>query len=142
MLAAAISRRSPAADPGTRTVHVEIDVADTKREIPVNTTGEATLEVGEAARATAIPLYAASISGDDATVFVAEEGVAHKKTFPVLGERESDVFLQPSLKAGTQVVSEGQFLLMDGDRVAAKQVPYATAQAKAAPPTAPRDAAQ
>jgi RND family efflux transporter MFP subunit len=141
-LAASISRRSPAADPGTRTVHVEIDVADTKREIPVNTTGEVTLEVGEAARATAIPLYAASITGDSATVFVVEDGIAHKKTFVVLGERESDLFLDPSLKAGAQVVSEGQFLLTDTDRVAAKQVPYATARVRVPAPAAPGDASR
>jgi RND family efflux transporter MFP subunit len=140
-LAASVSRRSPAADPGTRTVHVEIDVADPSREIPVNTTGEVTLEVGRAERATAIPLYAASITGDQATVFVVEDGVGHRKTFAVLGERESDLFVDPSLEAGAHVVSEGQFLLAEGDRVAAKQVPYATAQAKAAPAPARTDAA-
>jgi RND family efflux transporter MFP subunit len=138
---ASIARRSPAADPATRTVHVEIDVADAKREIPVNTTGEVSLEVGEAVRATAIPLYAASITGAKAVVFVVDDGVVQKKTFAVIGERESDLFLDPSLKAGTQVVSEGQFVLEDADRVRAKQVAYATAQA-ATPPPSPRDAAQ
>jgi RND family efflux transporter MFP subunit len=140
-LVASISRRSPAADPSTRTVHVEIDVADPKREIPVNTTGEVNLEVGDAVRATAIPLYAASITGAKAVVFVVEDGVVHKKTFSVIGERESDLFVDPSLKAGTQVVSEGQFVLEDADRVAAKQVAYATAQAVTGSPL-PKDAAK
>jgi membrane fusion protein (multidrug efflux system) len=130
---AAISRRSPAADLDTRTVHIEIDVPDPKREIPVNTTGEVSIEVGDPVRATAIPLYAASITGTKAAMFVVDGGVAHKKTFPILGEKGSDLYLDSSLRPGTLVVTEGQFVLSDGERVAAKQTPYATAQAASAP---------
>jgi RND family efflux transporter MFP subunit len=132
---ASISRRSPAADPDTRTVHVEIDVPDPKREIPVNTTGEVSLEVGDPMKATAVPLVAASISGDKAAMFVVESGVAQKKTFPVLGEKGSDLFLDPSLRPGTLVVTEGQFVLSNGEHVAPKQTDYATAQASAATPS-------
>ncbi len=131
---ASIARRSPSADPDTRTVHVEIDVPDPKRLIPVNTTGEVSLEVGAPMKATAIPLYAASITGTKAAVFLVEGGVAHKKTFPVLGEKGSDLFLDPSLKAGTLVVTEGQFVLTNGDHVAAKQASYVTAQAAPSTP--------
>lgn len=132
---ASISRRSPAADPDTRTVHVEIDVPDPKREIPVNTTGEVSLEVGDPMKATAVPLVAASISGDKAAMFVVESGVAQKKTFPVLGEKGSDLFLDPSLRPGTLVVTEGQFVLTNGEHVAPKQTDYSTAQASAATPS-------
>ena len=48
--AATIARRSPAADPSTRTVHLEIDVPDPDRALPVGTTAELTLDVGAAAR--------------------------------------------------------------------------------------------
>ena len=34
-----ITRRAPAADPGTRTVHFEVDIPDPKREIPVGHDG-------------------------------------------------------------------------------------------------------
>jgi RND family efflux transporter MFP subunit len=125
---AVIARRSPAADPDTRTVHVEIDVPDPKREIPVNTTGEVSIEVGEPVRATAVPLAAASITGAQAAMFVVDNGVAQKKTFPVLGEKGSDLFLDPSLRPGTLIVTEGQFVLSNGEHVAPKQAPYATAQ--------------
>jgi len=138
---ASISRRSPSADPDTRTVHVEIDVADPKRLIPVNTTGELRIEVGEAVPATIVPLYAASVSGSKATLFVVEEGVAHKRTIPMLGEQGSDLFVDPLLKPGTAVVTEGQFLLEDGERVAPKQVPYGKAQAKATPTEPSKDGA-
>lgn len=131
---ATISRRSPSADPDTRTVHVEIDVPDPQRQIPVNTTGEVTIEVGEPIKATAIPLVAASITGEKAVVFLVDNGVARKKTFPVLGEKGSDLFLDQTLKPGTLVVTEGQFVLNDGERVAPKQASYATAQASPATP--------
>jgi len=136
---ASISRRSPAADPDTRTVHVEIDIADPKRLIPVNTTGELRIEVGEPVRATSVPLYAASVSGSKATLLVVQDGIARKKTFPVLGEQGSDLFLEPLLEPGVWVVTEGQFLLEDGERVAAKQVPYGTAKATAAPAAPVKD---
>jgi membrane fusion protein (multidrug efflux system) len=127
---AKISRRAPSADPGTRTVHVEIDMDDPKREIPVNTTGEVSIEVGEPIPATSIPLVAASVTGKKANIWTVEGGVAHQSTFHVLGEQGDNVFLDTSLKPGTQVVTEGQFVLSDGDHVQAKQVPYGSAQAK------------
>lgn len=119
-----IARRSPSADPDTRTVHAEVDLADKERTIPVNTTGEATIEVGEPVRATAIPLPAASITGSKAAVLVIEGGVAHKKTFPVLGEKGSDVYLASDLKPGTLVVTEGRFALANGDAVAPHEIAY------------------
>ncbi len=121
-IAAVIARRGPAADPTTRTVHFEIDVADPKREIPVGTTGEVRIDVGESAPATAIPLYAATVRGPKATVFVIDGDTAHSKTIAVLGEIGGRLYLDPSLAAGTQVVTEGRALLSEGDRVTAKLI--------------------
>jgi len=115
---AAITRRAPAADPGTRTVHFEIDLADPTRAIPVGTTGEVRLEVGTPAPASALPLYAASVSGGQARLFVVEGGAAHEQSVPVLGESGGDLFVAPTLTAGTPVVAEGRGLLEDGDPVA------------------------
>lgn len=126
-----VSRRSPSADGDTRTVHAEIDLPDPTREIPVNTTGEVDVEVGEAHPATAVPLDAAAITGSKAAFFVVADGVAHKTTFAVLGERGGTIFLDPALKGGTQVVTEGRALLTDGDRVAPKQVAFAPEVASA-----------
>ena len=120
-LPATISRRAPAADLTTRTVHFEIDIPDPKREIPVGTTGEVHIDVGEPVPATEIPLFAATLRGAKATVFTLEGDVAHAKTFQVKGEAGGSVFLDPALAAGTHVVTEGRALLDDGDHVAAKQ---------------------
>jgi membrane fusion protein (multidrug efflux system) len=133
---ATVSRRSPSADADTRTVHCEVDIPDPKRHLPVNTTGEVRIEVGQPRPATAVPLDAASISGAKAVLFVIEGGKAHKATYRVEGELGGTLFVDPSLKAGTSVVSEGRAILANGDAVDAKQVPF-TAGSMAAPTKEP-----
>ena len=123
-LTGAISRRAPSADPETRTVHVEVDLVDPQRQIPVNTTGEVKIAVGRAIAATALPLTATTITGAKASAFVVDGDTAHKETFVVLGEQGSDVFVQSSLAPGTRVVTEGRATLTEGDKVAPKEVPY------------------
>ena len=123
-LAGSIARRSPSADPETRTVHTEVDLIDAQREIPVNTTGDVKIEVGVAIPATAVPLVAASISGSNATFFRIDGDVARKTSLRVEGERGSDLFVESSLVPGARVVTEGRATLGDGDRVAAKEAPY------------------
>jgi RND family efflux transporter MFP subunit len=123
-VAGTVSRRSPAADPETRTVHVEIDLADANRAIPVNTTGEVRIEVGEPIHAMEVPLSAASITGSKAAIFTVDGDVVRQKRLKILGEVGSDLYIEPALKAGTQVVTEGWATLAEGDHVAAKQVPF------------------
>ena len=133
-----ISRRSPAADPSTRTMHFEVDLPDPERRIPVGTTGEARLDVGQPEPATEIPLYAASVRGPKATVFVLEGDVAHARTVAVKGEIGGSLFVDVSLAPGTLIVTEGRALLNDGDRVSAKEAPDAPplAASAARPPPA------
>jgi RND family efflux transporter MFP subunit len=119
-LRATVSRRSPAADLATRTVHVEIDVPDAARSLPVGTTVELDVDVGEPAPATELPLVAASVRGDRASVFVVDGGRAHKAVYAVKGERGASVFVDPALVAGARVVTEGRAALKDGDAVEAK----------------------
>jgi membrane fusion protein, multidrug efflux system len=118
-LTAKISRRSPAADRSTRTIHFEIDVPDPGKRLPVYTTAELSIEAGKPIPATEIPLTAATIRGEKATVMTVEGGVAHKKTVEVVGEGEGRLFVGPSLAPGTVVVTEGRGSLQTGDRVKA-----------------------
>jgi membrane fusion protein, multidrug efflux system len=124
--AGAVTRRSPSADADTRTVHCEVDLPNSNRAIPVNTTGEVRIEVGQPRLATAVPLDAASIAGSKAVVFVVEGGVVHKATFKVHGERGGTLYVDTALQPGTPVVTEGRPTLADGDAIAAKQVPFTT----------------
>jgi membrane fusion protein (multidrug efflux system) len=135
-LIATISRRAPSADSQTRTVHFELDVPDPLREIPVGTTGELRIEIGEPAPATEIPLAAASVRGTKASIFVVEGDVAHVRVVPVLGEIAGKLYLDASLSPGSHVVTEGRALLTDQDRVAATME---AAPALAAPSSAAVD---
>jgi membrane fusion protein (multidrug efflux system) len=119
-----VTRRSPSADPETRTVHCEVDMPNASLEIPVNTTGEVRIEVGPPRPATAIPLDAASISGPKAVVFVVDGAIARKVTFKVIGERGGTLYVDTALRPGTPVVTEGRPILGDGDAVAAKPVAF------------------
>lgn len=119
-LVATIARRSPAADLSTRTIHLEIDVPDPDRSLPVGTTAELIVEVGQALAATEVPLIAASIRGSRATIFTAAAGTAHQAVYGVLGERRGRLFVETKLPAGARVVTEGRALLKDGDAVEAK----------------------
>jgi RND family efflux transporter MFP subunit len=119
-LHANVARRSPAADLSTRTVHLEIDVPDPDRSLPVGTTAELVIDVGQPAPATEVPLAAASIRGKKATLFVVEGQRTRKLVVGLLGERGGSLFVGRELAAGARVVSEGRALLQDGDRVEAK----------------------
>jgi RND family efflux transporter MFP subunit len=114
-----VARRAPAADDATRTVHFEIDVPNADRRLPVGTTGEIRIDVGEPVPAVAIPLSAASVRGTKATVFVVDDGVAHARVVPLLGEQGGTLFVEPKLVPGSLVVTEGRALLNDNDKVSA-----------------------
>jgi membrane fusion protein, multidrug efflux system len=118
-LRAKIARRSPAADLSTRTIHLEIDVPDPDRSLPVGTTAELAIDVGEPSPATEIPLIAASVRGAKATVFFVDGQAATKAVYTIKGERAGELFVDASLRPGSHVVTEGRALLKDGDRVAA-----------------------
>jgi membrane fusion protein (multidrug efflux system) len=120
-LTATISRRAPAADTLTRTAHFEMDIADPERTLPVGTTADIRIDIGAPESASEIPLSAATVRGDQATLYVVDGSVAHKRTVHVKGEREGQLFVDPALTAGSRVVVEGRALLNDNDSVAASR---------------------
>jgi RND family efflux transporter MFP subunit len=117
---ATITRRAPSADPGTRTVHFEIDLADPERKMPVDTTGEVYVPVGLPVPATSMPLSAVSMNDKKATFYTIDGDIAHQHTIVELGEVGPDVYFAPALiAAGSMIVVEGRALLREGDRVVA-----------------------
>jgi membrane fusion protein (multidrug efflux system) len=114
-----VSRRAPLADDATRTVHFEIDLPNPDRTIPVGTTGELRIDVGDAIAAAEVPLLAASVRGSKVSVFVVENDVAHTRVVPLLGERGGKVYVDSILKPGSLIVTEGRALLSEGDKVSA-----------------------
>jgi RND family efflux transporter MFP subunit len=122
-IAATITRRAPSADPGTRTVHFEIDLEDSDRRIPVDTTGEVHVPVGQAVPATAVPLSAVTMNDKKSTFYTVDGDVAHSHTMIEMGEVGANVFFSPeALKPGSLIVVEGRALLKDGDSVVPKPV--------------------
>jgi membrane fusion protein, multidrug efflux system len=118
---ASITRRAPSADPETRTIHFEVDLDDSDRRIPVNTTGEVHLPVGQPVAATTVPLSAVTVDDRKATLYAVDGDVAGARTLIELGESGPNIFFPRSaLAPGTLVVVEGRALLKDGDRVVAK----------------------
>jgi RND family efflux transporter MFP subunit len=137
-----IARRAPAADVSTRTVHIEIDIADPQRHIPVYTTAEIGIDVGEPQPAVELPLAAVSIRGSKASLFTVQNEKARGVSVPVLGESGGNVYLDPSLSPGTAVVLQGKTLLADGDAVVSKRTdePSKTAEATGQAPLPPKSA--
>lgn len=129
-----ISRRAPAADLGTRTVHVEIDLPNADHRFPVNTTALLGIDVGKPMPATRIPLTAATVRGKKADIFVVQGDKVRHETVAVLGEQGSALFIDPKLAAGTMVVTQGRTVLADGDKVTAVE---RSARADAAPEGVP-----
>jgi len=120
-LTSRIARRAPAADPGTRTTHVEIDVDNADKSMPVWTTAELSLDVGSPLAATAIPLPAATVHAGKAKVFVVDNGIAHLRRAVVVGERDGQLYVDAkALPGGAKVVTQGRNLLDDGEAVTAK----------------------
>ena len=113
----AIARRSPAADPSTRTVHFEIDLPDPSRTLPVGTTAELAVASGLPLPAMEIPLAAAAVKGGKATLFLADNGKAKKVVVDVLGEKAGRLFVDTSLPAKALVITEGRTLLKEGESV-------------------------
>lgn len=113
----AIARRSPAADPSTRTVHFEIDLPDPSRTLPVGTTAELAVASGAPLPAMEIPLAAAAVKGGKATLFLADDGKARRVVVDVLGEKAGRLFVDTSLPAKALVITEGRTLLKEGESV-------------------------
>jgi RND family efflux transporter MFP subunit len=112
-----IARRSPAADPSTRTVHFEIDLQDPSRTLPVGTTAELAVASGVPLPAMEIPLAAAAVKGTKATLFLADNGQARKVVVDVLGEKAGRLFVDTSLADKALVITEGRTLLKEGESI-------------------------
>lgn len=119
-IAGTVSRRAPHADADVRTIHFEVDLPNPDRSIPVDTTAEAFIEHGDVVPATRIPVYAATVRGSRASVFVVEGGVARARVARILGEVSGKLYVERTLPPGAEIVTEGRALLSDGDAVSAR----------------------
>ncbi|MGV3619675.1 MAG: efflux RND transporter periplasmic adaptor subunit [Archangium sp.] len=121
-----VARVSPEADPITRTLHVEADLGNDDGALPAGTTSEVFVEVGTPRRVTQVPLVAARVKGNKATVFVVEADKAYSREFTVVGEQGAHLFVDAEIPAETRIVTEGRSQLRQYDLVKAQlEVPSA-----------------
>ncbi len=136
------ARASPPSSPGARRPRIPRRAPSTSRStwpiptrnIPVGTTGEIHLDVGQPEPATELPLVAASVRDGKASIFVVEGDVAHARTVAVKGESGGDLFLDTVARARHPGRHRGARAADDGDHVSAQ--PDDAPQASAAPATA------
>ena len=88
---------------------------------------EIVTEVGTAIAAIEVPTTAASLRGDRANLYVIDHGIARRRRLALLGERAGSIFLDPSVPAGSHIVTEGRALLEDGDPVTERVEPFTPA---------------
>jgi len=101
----------PAADPSTRTIHLEIDLCRSGTQAPGALDGRADHRGRRAHCCDPNSADCCQRSQRQSLVFVVEEGVAHKTRVGVLGEIAGILFVEPTLKPGVEVVTEGRALL-------------------------------
>lgn len=115
----AISRRAPAASALTRSVEVEVDLPG--RGVPSGTTADVHVEGGAPLDAVAVPLLAAKVKDETATVFTVDErGIVSQRSVRILGERRGLLYVD-GLPPESLVVTQGRSGLTDGVVVAATE---------------------
>jgi len=77
------------------------------------------IKVGTPEPSTIVPGNAASVRETSATLFVVDGTHAKKVVVSVKGESLGTLYMDPTLKPGTRIVTEGRSLLADGDAIVA-----------------------
>jgi membrane fusion protein, multidrug efflux system len=119
-LRAKIARRAPQANDRSRNVRFEVDIDNSDRSVPTGTTASIRVRAPSGEQATEIPIVAASVRGNHATLFSIERDHAVQKSVRIVGERKGSLFVDATLAPGTLVVVEGRSKLKHNDKVLAK----------------------
>ena len=118
---ARVSEVSAAADPRSGLFPVEVRIAP-QAGMALATGLVARVDItptaGRRGSLTRVPIAAlVEGRGDDAVVFVADQGVARKRAVKVAFIAAAEVALASGLKPGESVITEGALYLQDGDRI-------------------------
>lgn len=135
---ARVSEVSAAADPRSGLFPVELRIAP-QAGITLATGLVARVDItpgaGRSGTLTRVPIAAlVEGRGDEAMVFVADQGVARKRALKVAFIAGTEVAIASGLAPGEPVVTEGALYLQDGDRIRVITAPPPAAAAPAATP--------
>lgn len=133
---ARVSEVAAAADPRSGLFPVELRIAP-QAGVTLATGLVARVDItptaGRSGSLTRVPIAAlVEGRGDDAVVFVVDQGVARKRSVKVAFIAGTEVAIAAGLKPGEPVVTEGALYLQDGDRIRVIAAPPPAAAAGAA----------
>ena len=112
-----VTRIADALQPGTRTLLVEIDIANPDNVLSPGTYGTAELHIPRKTASLLVPAGAIIFNQNGLQVAVVEKGVAHLRKITVARDLGLEVEAREGVQAGDQVILNPAVELRDGDRV-------------------------
>jgi len=112
-----VTRIADALQPGTRTLLVEIDIANPDGLLSPGIYCTAELHIPRKTASVTVPAGAVIFNRDGVQVAVVEDGVAHLRKISIARDRGTEVEVVDGVKAGDRVVLNPAVELADGDRV-------------------------
>ena len=112
-----VTRIADALQPGTRTLLVEIDIANPDGLLSPGIYCTAELHIPRRTASVTVPAGAIIFNRDGVQVAVVEDGVAHLRKISIARDRGTEVEVVDGVKAGDRVILNPAVELSDGDRV-------------------------
>lgn len=112
-----VTRIADALQPGTRTLLVEIDIANPDGALQPGIYCTVELHIPRKTASLTIPSTAIIFNQDGVQVAVVEDGVVHLRKVSITRDRGTEVDVQDGVKAGDRVILNPPVELSDGDRV-------------------------
>ena len=112
-----VTRIADALQPGTRTLLVEIDIANPDGLVSTGIYATAELHIPRKTASVIVPAGAIIFNRNGVQVAVVENGVAHLRKISISRDRGTEVEVVDGVKAGDHVILNPAVELSDGDRV-------------------------
>jgi RND family efflux transporter MFP subunit len=112
-----VTRIADALQPGTRTLLVEIDIANPDGLLSPGVYCTAELHIPRRTPSVTVPAGAIIFNRNGVQVAVVEDGVAHLRKISISRDRGTEVEVVDGVKAGDRVILNPAVELADGDRV-------------------------
>jgi RND family efflux transporter MFP subunit len=113
-VSAQVSRFAPALDAATRTLRVEIDIANADGALLAGVPARASIDLGSRGDVLVVPAEAVVQEAGEASVFVMEGDVARRKKVLIAYDRGPSVEVAEGLTGGEEIVVGGRGLVREG----------------------------
>ena len=113
VFAGTVQRISPTIDPSSRSGEVEILVDNADHRLKPGMFAKVTLVLRQRHQVLLVPRQAVRRQGDQTSVFVVQDGKAHRRQVTIGWQNETQVEILDNLTPGTTIVSAGHHKLKD-----------------------------